>query len=133
MSEHEPTDPPINRFGTRLNGEYMAPSCEHQIEPCISNACCCTCHVASEIEEITTENVRNVYAYVGQGFSFSERRSAARAHAEFDSWLNDHDAWVSAHASRAVLVRVTEILRDAGITPLPNAYGTLGREFGVTA
>jgi hypothetical protein len=35
----------------------------------------------------TTENVRNVYAYIGQGFAPSKRKSKEQAEAEFDRWL----------------------------------------------
>ena len=35
----------------------------------------------------TTEQVRHVYAYVGQGFAPSERKSRAEAEAEFDRWF----------------------------------------------
>ena len=41
---------------------------------------------------VTTDNVRIVYAYIGQGYKPGERKSEARAHLEFDLWLQSERA-----------------------------------------
>lgn len=46
----------------------------------------------------TTENVRNTYAYIGQGFAPSTRKNRALAEAEFDRWLAEHDRQIAENA-----------------------------------
>ena len=48
----------------------------------------------------TTENVRNTYAYIGQGFAPSERKNRALAESEFDRWLAEHDRATAGLSSR---------------------------------
>lgn len=59
----------------------------------------------TNIEVPTTENVRNVYAYIGQGFAPGERKSKQQAHSEFDRWLAAHDAEVAAKAEPLTIDR----------------------------
>lgn len=48
---HELSDPPMNRHGQLLNGDYLSPSCKFGMddEGCVSNACSCTCHLPKPI------------------------------------------------------------------------------------
>lgn len=104
-TEYERSDPPINRFGDRLNDDYLAPACKSGGgHGCFSNACCCTCHMptAAQHADMPVADDDGIWRHAekqGVGWSDAWRYfetngyDMSEASAQYDEIETAHDDW----------------------------------------